>query len=72
VLSLVLYSLGVARLGASAAGAFVAFGPVVAALLAIVVLGERMALHDWVAISIITLGVLLASGAFAKLKAQPT
>ena len=72
VLSLVLYSLGVARLGASAAGAFVAFGPVIAALLAIVVLGERMALHDWIAIAVITVGVLLASGALARPKAQPT
>jgi drug/metabolite transporter (DMT)-like permease len=72
VVSLVLYSLGVARLGASAAGAFVAFGPVIAALLAIVVLGERMAAHDWIAIAIITLGVLLASGALARPKPQPT
>ena len=72
VLSLVLYSFGVARLGASAAGAFVAFGPFIAALLAIVVLGEPMALHDWLAIAIITLGVALASGAFARPKPQPT
>jgi drug/metabolite transporter (DMT)-like permease len=72
VLSLVLYSLGVARLGASAAGAFVAFGPVIAALLAIVVLGDRMVLHDWIAIAIISAGVALASGAFARPTAQPT
>jgi drug/metabolite transporter (DMT)-like permease len=65
VVSLVLYSFGVARLGASSAGAFVAFGPVVAALLAIVVLGEQPKVSDWIGIAIITAGVALASGAFA-------
>jgi len=71
VLSLMLYSFGVVRLGASAAGAFVAFGPVIASVLAIIVLGERMAVHDWIAIAIITVGVALASGAFARPKPQP-
>jgi len=66
VVSLVLYSLGVARLGASSAGAFVAFGPVIAALLAIAVLGEWPKLSDWIGIAVITLGVALASGAFPK------
>jgi drug/metabolite transporter (DMT)-like permease len=63
ILSLLLYSRGVALIGASAAGAFVALGPVIAALLAIVVLGDRIDLHDWIAIAVITAGVLLASGA---------
>jgi drug/metabolite transporter (DMT)-like permease len=63
ILSLLLYSRGVALIGASAAGAFVALGPVIAALLAIVVLGDRIGLHDWIAIAVITAGVLLASGA---------
>jgi len=62
VVSLVLYSLGVARLGASSAGAFVAFGPVIAALLAIVVLGEQPKVTDWIGIAVITAGVALASG----------
>ncbi|TMJ28896.1 MAG: DMT family transporter [Alphaproteobacteria bacterium] len=66
VVSLVLYSLGVARLGASSAGAFVAFGPVIAALLAIAVLGEWPKLSDWIGIVVITLGVALASGVFPK------
>jgi len=66
VVSLVLYSFGVARLGASSAGAFVAFGPVVAALLAIAVLGERPGLSDWIGIAVITVGVALASGVFPK------
>jgi drug/metabolite transporter (DMT)-like permease len=66
VVSLVLYSLGVARLGASSAGAFVAFGPVIAALLAIAVLGEWPKLADWIGIAVITLGVALASGVLPK------
>jgi drug/metabolite transporter (DMT)-like permease len=66
VVSLVLYSLGVARLGASSAGAFVAFGPVIAALLAIAVLGEWPKLADWIGITVITLGVALASGVLPK------
>jgi len=72
VVSLVLYSLGVARLGATSAGAFVAFGPVVAALLAIALLGERPKLGDWTGIAVITLGVLLASGTFQQRKRQAT
>lgn len=72
VVSLVFYSLGVARLGATSAGAFVAFGPVVAALLAIAVLGERPGVSDWIGIAVITLGVLLASGTFQKVRPQPT
>jgi len=66
ILSLLLYSRGVALIGASAAGAFVALGPVIAALLSIVVLGDRIDLHNWIAIAVITAGVLLASGAVAK------
>jgi drug/metabolite transporter (DMT)-like permease len=66
VVSLVLYSLGVARLGASSAGAFVAFGPVIAALLAIAVLGEWPKPSDWIGIAVITLGVALASGVLPK------
>jgi len=64
VVSLVLYSFGVARLGASTAGAFIALGPVVAALLAIVALGEWPRTSDWIGIAIITVGVALASGSF--------
>lgn len=72
VVSLLLYSRGVAVLGATSAGAFVAFGPVAATLLAIVVLGETPRLTDWAGIAIITLGVLLASGTFRTRRAQPT
>ena len=72
VASMLLYSRGVALLGATSAGAFVAFGPVAATLLAIVVLGETPHLTDWAGIAIITVGVLLASGAFRNWRAQPT
>jgi drug/metabolite transporter (DMT)-like permease len=72
VVSMLLYSRGVALLGATSAGAFVAFGPVAAALMAIVVLGETPRLSDWIGIAIITLGVLLASGTFQRRRLQPT
>jgi drug/metabolite transporter (DMT)-like permease len=72
VVSMLFYSRGVALLGATSAGAFVAFGPVAAALMAIVVLGETPRLSDWTGIAIITLGVLLASGTFRKVQPQPT
>jgi drug/metabolite transporter (DMT)-like permease len=72
VVSMLLYSRGVILLGATSAGAFVAFGPVAASLLAIVVLGETPRLTDWVGIAIITLGVLLASGTLKSWRAQPT
>jgi drug/metabolite transporter (DMT)-like permease len=72
VVSLVLYSRGVALLGASSAGAFVAFGPVIAAMLAIVVLGEWPKLSDWIGIAVITAGVALASGVFSRARPQPT
>jgi drug/metabolite transporter (DMT)-like permease len=65
VLSLVLYGYGVALLGASSAGAFIAFGPVIAALLAIVTLGEWPRPQDWLGIAVITAGVYLASGGIA-------
>ncbi|MBN9087921.1 MAG: DMT family transporter [Reyranella sp.] len=72
VVSMLLYSRGVALLGATSAGAFVAFGPVAATLLAIVVLGETPRLTDRAGIAIITLGVLLASGTLRNWRAQPT
>jgi len=72
VVSMLFYSRGVALLGATSAGAFVAFGPVAAALMAIVILGETPRLSDWAGIAVITLGVLLASGTFRGWRAQPT
>ncbi len=63
VASLVLYGRAVTLLGASRAGAFIALGPVIAALLAILFLGEWPALHDWLGIAVVSVGVYLASGA---------
>ena len=49
-------------LGASNAAAFVALGPIMAALMAIPVLGEWPSRIAWAAILIIATGVYLASG----------
>ena len=51
-----------ALLGASAAGAFIALGPVIATLLAIPVLNEWPSTEDWIGIAVISVGVYLASG----------
>ena len=62
VVSLALFGRAVALLGASAAGAFIALGPVIAALLAIPVLDEWPTTEDWIGIAVISVGVYLASG----------
>jgi drug/metabolite transporter (DMT)-like permease len=62
VLSLVLFGRAVALLGASAAGAFIALGPVIATLLAIPILNEWPTIEDWTGIAMISVGVYLASG----------
>jgi drug/metabolite transporter (DMT)-like permease len=62
-LSLALYGHAIRLLGASNAAAFVALGPVMAALMAIPVLGEWPSRLDWIAIFVIAAGVYLASGA---------
>jgi drug/metabolite transporter (DMT)-like permease len=62
VVSLVLFGRAVALLGASAAGAFIALGPVIATLLAIPVLDEWPSAEDWMGIAVISVGVYLASG----------
>jgi drug/metabolite transporter (DMT)-like permease len=60
--SLVLFGRAVALLGASAAGAFIALGPVIATLLAIPILDEWPSAEDWTGIAVISVGVYLASG----------
>jgi drug/metabolite transporter (DMT)-like permease len=60
--SLALYGRAVHLLGASNAAAFVALGPIMAALMAIPALGEWPSKVTWVAIMIIAAGVYLASG----------
>jgi drug/metabolite transporter (DMT)-like permease len=61
--SLALYGRAIRLLGASNAAAFVALGPTMTAFMAIPALGEWPSRVDWVAITIITVGVYLASGA---------
>jgi drug/metabolite transporter (DMT)-like permease len=61
-ISLALYGRAIHLLGASNAAAFVALGPIMAALMAIPVLGEWPSHIAWAAILIIATGVYLASG----------
>lgn len=62
-ISLALYGRAIRLLGASNAAAFVALGPIMAALMAIPALGEWPPNIAWAAILTITAGVYLASGA---------
>jgi len=61
-ISLALYGRAIHLLGASNAAAFVALGPIMAALIAIPALGEWPSSITWVAILIIATGVYLVSG----------
>jgi drug/metabolite transporter (DMT)-like permease len=61
-ISLALYGRAIRLLGASNAAAFVALGPIIAALTAIPALGEWPSNIAWAAILMITTGVYLASG----------
>lgn len=61
-ISLALYGRAIHLLGASNGAAFVALGPIMAALMAIPVLGEWPSRIAWAAILIIATGVYLASG----------
>lgn len=62
-ISLALYGRAIRILGASNAGAFIALGPIMAALMAIPALAEWPSPLDWIAITTIAVGVYLASGA---------
>lgn len=62
VISLFLFARSVALLGASAGAAFGACVPVMAALMAIPILGEVPSGTDWLGILAATIGVYLASG----------
>jgi drug/metabolite transporter (DMT)-like permease len=61
-ISFALYGKAIRLLGASRAAAFIALAPVMATLLAVLVLGEWPAPIDWAAITIVTVGVYLAGG----------
>lgn len=62
IVALLLYGRMVAILGATAGAAFVALTPMTTALLGIPVLGEWPSAADWLAISVISVGVYLLSG----------
>ena len=60
--SLALYGRAIRILGASNAAVFVAFGPIMAALMAIPMIGEWPSPTDWIAIILVATGVYLSSG----------
>jgi len=62
VISLVLYGRAINLLGASSGSAFAALAPAITAILAIPILGEWPATHDWIAMLLISVGVYIASG----------
>ncbi len=65
IVALVAFNIGINRVGASKAAAFVALVPVVATLLAIPILGEWPDVIAIVGVAMTSLGVLLASGILA-------
>ena len=62
IVALLLYGRMVGLLGATAGAAFVALTPATTALLGIPVLGEWPSAIDWIAITLISVGVYLVSG----------
>jgi drug/metabolite transporter (DMT)-like permease len=62
IVALLLYGRMVGLLGATAGAAFVALTPATTALLGIPVLGEWPSAIDWIAITVISVGVYLVSG----------
>lgn len=70
VVSLIAYMRGIALLGPARGSAFTALVPVLAAILAIPVLGEWPAPTAWIAIACTGAGVLLASGVARALLAR--
>jgi drug/metabolite transporter (DMT)-like permease len=62
VVSYLVYGLAVSILGASSGAAFAASCPAMTALLAVPILGEWPSAVDWVAITLISIGVYIVSG----------
>ncbi|WP_293859308.1 DMT family transporter [uncultured Alsobacter sp.] len=69
--AVITFNRAVAQLGAPVSSAIMALVPVVATLLAIVVLGEVPSLPEGAAIVTVALGVVLASGLFARSGNRP-
>ncbi|NBJ12944.1 DMT family transporter [Microvirga arsenatis] len=70
VAGIILYGIAIDRLGASRAAAVSPLSIVLAALLAIPVLGEIPSAAAWIGIVLATLGVVLASGVFNRPSAR--
>lgn len=66
LVGMTLFGYGVRRLGASRAAAFISLIPGVVALMAIPMIGESVSVEAIAGIALVSLGVALASGAFAK------
>jgi drug/metabolite transporter (DMT)-like permease len=66
LVGMTLFAYGVRRLGASRAAAFISLIPGVVALMAVPMIGETIGLEAIAGIALVSLGVALASGAFAK------
>jgi drug/metabolite transporter (DMT)-like permease len=62
IVALLLYGRMVGLLGATSGAAFVALTPATTAVLSVPVLGEWPSLIDWIAITLISVGVYLGSG----------
>jgi drug/metabolite transporter (DMT)-like permease len=62
VISYIVYGRAVSILGASSGAAFAASCPAMTALMAIPILGERPSGSDWIAITLISIGVYVVSG----------
>jgi multidrug transporter EmrE-like cation transporter len=62
VISYIVYGLAVSILGASSGAAFAASCPAMTALMAIPILGEWPSAIDWIAITLISIGVYVISG----------
>jgi drug/metabolite transporter (DMT)-like permease len=62
IVALLLYGRMVAILGATSGAAIVALTPAMTAVLAIPILDEWPSTTDWIAITLISLGVYLVSG----------
>lgn len=67
VVSMVLWNIGVQKVGATSAGMFLNFNPVFTAILAFLLLGERMSLIQLLGSAIVIVGCFL----FSRLKAVP-
>jgi drug/metabolite transporter (DMT)-like permease len=70
IFALLLYGYTVSVLGATSGAAFVALTPAITALMGIPILGESPSTIDWVAISLISVGVYFVSGGLMPVRCE--